>query len=697
MAGVNSNIQVTDLDFNLIKNNLKTFLQSQTVLQDYNFDGSALSTLLDVLAYNTQYNAFYLNMVANEMFLDTALQRSSVVSHAKLLGYVPKSNIAPTAIINLQVNGVTDTSLTLPKFTTFLSEAIDGIHYNFVTTDSYANNTSGGIVTFSNLPIKQGLATNQSFTVDSTANPNYIFEIPDAAVDTTSLLVAVQQSSSNGYYQVYNLASNYLEVDNNSLVYFLQEGNEGLYQIYFGDGILGNKLSDGNVVNMSYIITQGTASSGANNFVLMNSIQGALASYGNTVVTPVVESNQGGDKESISSIQFQAPKSYSAQGRAVTVNDYITLIQQNQLGFSFDAVNVWGGEDNLPPVYGQVFVSLKPTGGYILTQSQKQQIILTLIRPISVMTVSPQIVDPDYTYLKLALTVYYNPKLTVATSAQIQSGVVARTTDWATSTLNTFNSTFNAYSLLSTIQNYDPSISTTDYKLSLQKKFYPNFGTPQNYVLNFNTPLARGTFSSGITSSPDMQFVSPTSSAIISGVYLEELLTETYGVQSVSITNPGFNYQLPPTITIIGDGTGATATASLSHGMLSAINITNSGNNYTSAILQITSQPTDTTGQGAAAAALLQGQYGTLRSYYYSTSSAGNIKTILNSNVGTIDYVNGIVTLIQLNPYGINNPLGELTVTATPSSSRVSSTFNGIITVDPYDPSAISVNVITVG
>jgi hypothetical protein len=313
------------------------------------------------------------------------------------------------------------------------------------------------------------------------------------------------------------------------------------------------------------------------------------------------------------------------------------------------------------------------------------------------MTVSPQIVDPDYTYLKLALTVYYNPKLTVATSSQIKSGVTAATANWAISTLNTFNSTFNAYSLLSAIQNYDPSITTSDYKLSLQKKFYPNFGTPQNYILNFNTPLARGTFSSGITSSPDMQFASTTSTSIIPGVYLEEVLTETYGVQSVSIINPGFNYQLPPTITIIGDGTGATASATITQGMLSAINITNSGNNYTSAVVQITTQPTDTTGQGAASAVILEGQYGTLRSYYYSSSTSGNIKTILNSNVGTIDYVNGIITLVQLNPYAINNPLGELTITATPSSSQISSTFNGIITVDPYDPSAISVNVITVG
>jgi hypothetical protein len=697
MAGANTNIQVTDLDFNLIKNNFKNYLQSQDVFKDYNFDGSALSTLLDVLAYNTQYNAFYLNMVANEMFLDTALQRNSVVSHAKLLDYIPKSNIAPTAIINLQVNQVTDTSLTLPKFTSFLSESIDGVNYNFVTTDSYTVNTTNGTVVYNNLPIKQGLATTQSFIVDSTSNPNYLFQIPDAGVDTTSLLVTVQQSSSNSSYQVYTLASNYLELTNTSLVYFLQEGNTGYYQIYFGDGILGNQLSDGNVVNISYVVTQGTAAAGANNFVLMNAIQGATSSYGNTVIYPVVQASQGGNKESINSIKFQAPKSYSAQGRAVTINDYITLIQQNQLGISFDAVNVWGGETNVPPVYGKVFVCLKPTGGYLLTETQKTQILSDLIQPISVLTVTPQIVDPDYTYIQLALSVYYNPKLTVQTSSQIQNSTVSATQNWASSTLNTFNSTFNAYSLLSAVQSVDPSIVTTDYKLKLQKKFYPTFGTAENYVLNFNTPLQRGTFSSGITSYPGLQFISPTSaSTIISDVFIEEVLTETYGVESVSITNGGFNYQLSPTVTIIGDGTGATATASITNGLLTAINVTNSGNNYTSAIVQITKQPTDTTGTGGAAVVVLQGQYGTLRSYYYSTTASGTVKVILNPNIGTIDYYNGIVTLTQIDPYAINNPLGELTITAIPSSSQISSTFNGIVTLDPFDPTSVSVNVIAV-
>ncbi len=225
MAGNKSNIQITDLDFNTIKTNLKKFLQSQETLRDYNYEGSALSTLLDVLAYNTQYNAYYLNMVANEMFLDSALQRSSVVSHAKLLNYVPKSASAPSATINITFNQVTDSSLTIPKFTTFMSEAIDGVNYKFVTVNSTTVNTNtfSNSVTFSNLTLKQGEPITLNYTYDSAANPTAIFDLPDTNVDTSSITVSVQQSGSNTSFEIYTLASDYLSLDSTSAVYFLQE------------------------------------------------------------------------------------------------------------------------------------------------------------------------------------------------------------------------------------------------------------------------------------------------------------------------------------------------------------------------------------------------------------------------------------------------------------------------------------------
>ena len=687
MAGANSNIQLTDLDFNNIKSNFKTFLQSQNVLQDYNYDGSALSVLLDVLAYNTQYNAYYLNMVANEMFLDTALLRSSVVSQAKLLDYVPKSSIAPSATIQLVMSNVTTPSLTLPKFTQFMSEAIDGVNYTFVTDDSQTVNVINNTATFDNVTIKQGLPVNLSFTVDSTNNPKYIFEIEDTNVDTTTLQVVVQNSGSNNSSEIYNPASNYLTLDNTSQVYFLQESLTGTYEIFFGDGILGKLLSDGNVVNVSYISTQGTTASGANNFVLMDTLSG----YSVSTINPITSSSQGGDKESIASIKFQAPKSYSAQGRAVTKNDYITAIQQNSLGYSFDAVNVWGGEENNPPVYGQAFICLKPAGAYTLTTSQKTRLISEVLNPISVLTVTPTIVDPDYTYIQLAIDVVYDSTQTTQTAAQIQAGVTAAIQNFATSTLNTFNSSFNSYELLTSIQNYDNSIVSSNYSVKLQKKFLPNLSSSQTYNFYYNTPLQKGVLLSGVNSAPDISYADPSNlSNTIGGVYIEEVPASTYGVDTLSVINPGFNYQLIPTVTILGDGTGATAEATIVNGSITNISVTNAGNNYTSAGATITPQPGDTTGQNAAAIVNLQGRFGTLRTYYFNSK---NIKTILNSNIGTIDYTNGIITLNNFNPTGIDNVLGQLAIGVTPVKSTFASTQNGIITIDPYDPAAITVNV----
>jgi hypothetical protein len=303
MAGANSQIQMTDLDFNTIKNNLKTFLQSQDTLKDYNYEGSALSTLLDVLAYNTQYNAYYLNMVANEMFLDSAIQRSSVVSQAKLLNYVPKSALAPEALINFVVRQVTDSSLTLPKFTSFMSESIDGVNYNFVTSDSTTVEVYNNTATFPMVSIKQGIPSTLTFTVNSTSNPKYIFNIPESSLDATTLQVLVQQSSSNTSYEIFTKAENYLTLDGTSAVYFLQESLNGTYDVYFGDGVLGKELTNGNIVTISYIVTSGTSAAGANNFAVMSSVGG----YSNTTIYPISAATTGSVRESIDSIKFQAP------------------------------------------------------------------------------------------------------------------------------------------------------------------------------------------------------------------------------------------------------------------------------------------------------------------------------------------------------------------------------------------------------
>ena len=689
MAGANSNIQVTDLDFNNIKNNLKTYLQSQDTLKDYNYEGSALSTLLDVLSYNTQYNAYYLNMVANEMFLDSALQRSSVVSHAKMLGYTPKSVTAPQASIQLTMNQVNTSTLTLPKYTEFLSEAIDGVNYTFVTTEDTTVHVNANTAVFTDVTIKQGNPTNFSYTVDLSSNPNCVFEIPDTNVDTSTLLVSVQTSSTDSTSDRYTLSTSVLKATADSKIFFIQENSTGKYQIQFGNGVIGKQLVNGNIVRMSYLVTSGTSAYGANSFVLM----GTVNNFANNVVTPLTSATNGAEKESITSIKFQAPKSYYSQGRAVTKEDYVTILQQNNLGITFDSVNVWGGEQNDPPVYGQVFICAKPSGSYNLTQTQKQRLIDDVIKPISVMTVEPVLIDPDYTYLQLSVDVLYDTKKTNLSASQLTTAIKSAIQTYADSTLNSFNSTFSSTDFNRVIKLVDGSITTSDISVRVQKKLYPKLTVATTYKLIFGTSLERGMFQSGITSTPSMNFVDPVNTAlVIDSIYLEELPSSTGGIQAINITNPGYGYQLAPKVEILGDGKGATATAIISaNGRLKTIEVTNAGSGYTSALVKITPQSQDTTGQQGAASAVLEGRYGTLRSFY---NNADYVKTIFSESVGTVDYAQGIVTLNSLNPVQVNNDLGQLTISAKPTSTIISSTYNRIITVDPYDPNAIIVNLI---
>jgi hypothetical protein len=429
----------------------------------------------------------------------------------------------------LTVNQVNDASLTLPKYTSFLSEAIDGINYTFVTSESKTVNVVNNTATFSNVIIKQGTPSGMSYTVDSTQNPSYIFKIPQENVDTSTLAVTVQESSTNTAFQTYTRATDVLNVTSDSLVYFLQEGSGGYYEIYFGNDVLGKKLTDGNIVQMSYLTTSGTSSYGANSFVIMGNVGG----YSNTSIAPIVASNAGSTKESISSIKFQAPKSYTAQGRAVTKEDYITAIQQNNLGFTFDAVNVWGGQENDPPVYGQVFICAKPNGGYTFTATQKQKLLDMVVKPVSVMTVEPTFVDPDYTYIQITANVLYDPKKTTLSSGELNAAVRSAIASYATTSLNTFNSTFSSTDFNDVVKNTDASIIANELNIQVQKKFFPNLTTPTTYKLYYGTPLKKGMFQSGINTSPSMQYRNPSNLALtLTGIYIEEVPSSTGGVES---------------------------------------------------------------------------------------------------------------------------------------------------------------------
>ena len=580
MASANSNVQMVDLDFNNIKTNLKKFLQSQDTLKDYNYEGSALSTLLDVLAYNTQYNAYYLNMVSNEMFLDTAIQRGSVISHAKLLNYTPRSYVAPTSTINLNFYAVTDPSVTLPKFTNFMSEPIDGVNYTFVNTDEVTVNTVNNVASFNNLQLCQGIPSRLVYQVDTATNPKYTFEIPEKSVDTSTITVTVQNSYTNTATQIFTLATDYLSLDGNSPVYFLQESLTGTYQIYFGDGIIGKLLSNGNVITISYIVTRGSASYGANNFVLMDNV----SNHSTYTISPVSAASQGNEKESIDSIKFQAPKSYAAQNRAVTKEDYITIIKRNKYNIPVQAVSVWGGEESNPPKYGSIIAAIKPAGAYRLTDFQKQVLINDVIKPISVMTVLPEIVDPDYVYLIVNADILYDQKKTTLTSAQIANLVRQAVINFSNKNLNTFNSTFVIGSLIQYVQNIDNSIVAVDFDLNLQKRVVPILNNSLVYTVDFGNAIERGLGDRQVKISPSFSQYN-SAGQLFENVFFEESLDFPGTLRTYYYQN-NIKYILTES-----NATSNAGTIDYANGIVKLVNFTPSHVNSNDGLIRINAYP----------------------------------------------------------------------------------------------------------
>jgi hypothetical protein len=683
MAGANSNIQLSELDFNQIKQNFKTYLESQDVIKDADYEGSVLSILLDILSYNTHYNSYYLNMITNEMFLDTASKRNSVVSKAKLLGYVPKSIKSCKATIDFTLNNLTSSYLYLPKYTKFVSEDIDGSRYTFLTLTSYYKDATNNSVTIPQITLIEGEPIATRAVYSKQTNPDSKFTIPEKNVDLDTLEVMVQTSTVDGTAYTYKKGNYSITLDGTSKVYFIEETNEGYYQIYFGDGILGKALDDGNVVLLNYVVCSGISSVGANTFSIVESVP----SLSPPIVVSTSAAIGGRERESISSIKYSAPKSYSAQNRAVTYQDYISALLNNDQNISFDAVNVWGGQDNDPPVFGQVFMSMKPTGGYTLTASEKEIIKNKIIRPFSVITVDPQIIDPDYVYINVVANVIYDPNKTILTLTEIQKKVKDAIFAFSNETLNTFNSTFSFPDLMYRVQFSDPSIITNECEILLQKKFLPNLEVPTTYNLDFGSALRKGILSSGISSSPSMSFYDKSGTvSVINGINIEEIPTSSGGIDKISVTNKGYGYTSIPTVTINGDGFGATARAVVVDGSIREIVIDQPGFDYTIATVTIEGG----SGQLGQAYASIVGRYGKLDSYYFNSNYQ---KVIFDENVGTVDYQTGIVTLENFNPLNVNNPLAQLTISANPKSNIIYSSRNRILTIDPFDLSSVVVNV----
>ena len=481
MATTEKRLDVTDLDFDDIKSNLKTFMRNQSDFTDYDFEGSGMSALLDVLSYNTHYLAMNMNMVANEAFLDTASVRSSVVSHAKTLGYVPNSARAPIANVNITLNNIGNLTSAIIPVGTIFTTVIDSVNYQFVTIAEHITQVSNGILSFSNIPIYEGTYVTNRYTVD-TKNVDQKFYVNDANGDTTTLIVDVFDNASATSSTTFTQALDNTQVKSDSDVYYLQESVDGKFEIYFGDGITGKALSDGNIVRMRYVVTNKTKANGASNFTTS-----ATISTITDITTATVSAASGGaEKESIQSIKFNAPLDYAAQGRAVTVNDFKAIVPK--VYANAKSVQVYGGEDNDIPVYGKVYISIVPTTGSI-TASAKSQIIKDLKETYSVASVTPAIIDPEYTKLRLNVVFAYNSKNTIKAKETLESNVLTTVTNFNTNNLTNFDSAFRHSAFTRLIDETDDAITSNITTVNLSKDFTPTLNSSTKYTVPFSNAL----------------------------------------------------------------------------------------------------------------------------------------------------------------------------------------------------------------
>jgi hypothetical protein len=675
-------LRVTELDFDTIKSNLQTFLNQQSEFTDYDFDGSGLSVLLDVLAYNTHYNAYYLNMVANESFMDTALLRDSVVSHAKSLGYVPYSTRAPIATINFLVDSTTSTSatLTIPSGYSFLSNQIDSKVYNFVVLEDTTVTKANSSYYFENLDIYEGQLITYSFTHNQATNPKQIFTLPDNNIDTTTIKVTVSPSSVSTAVTVYNLVTDILDVASTSEVYYLQESKNGQYQIYFGNNIVGESIPDGGIISVRYLLTDGTSANKANNFVgaltLTDSLNETLTNF---TVTPVSAASGGAERESVDDIKFGAAAQFTTQNRLITTKDYESYLKRNYP--SIDSISVWGGEEESPPVYGKVFVSLKPKENYYISETEKQRIIDEIIKPKSIVSVDTIIRDPEYLYLLIENYVEYNKNKTTQTIESLKTSIRNAIILYRDTNLNKFGSTFVLSKLQDSVDGVDlNAISGSETKLYLQKRFEPSLGVSTSYTINFNAPLNRGTTTNKLTSSEFRIF---DSAGAVKTVSFEEVPESFTGISEIQVTNAGTGYTEAPTITITGDGTGAVASAVVVNGKIQSIVLTNRGINYTRAIVTITGGG----GYGAAGSAVLDGKFGYLRTIYYDDNAE---KQTIDEQIGTIDYITGTITINDIRIVSIVPTDGLIRLTIESGKGIVKTSKNTIISIDDTDTTSIT-------
>ncbi len=483
-------IQIAPLDFDTVRANLKQFLQNQNTLKDYNFDGSALSILIDALAYDAYFHGWYVNFAVNEAFLPTAQIRNSVVAAARQVGYIPRSAAGALAVVDITVGGLSSVegAIVLPKYSPF-NTTVSGNTYTFYTvTDQSIRADGNSTVRFSEVELYEGTKLQQVFTVGS--NPSATsFTLLNQNVDTRTMTVSVRPNQSSNTSFVFERATSAVTVNATSNVYFLFETNEGTWELQFGDGRLGRSLVANQVVTVDYLNTRGNEGNGANTFTYAGSALGNVSPTTNVSVTlnnVNVPAYGGAVRETIASIKRSAPNIYQTQGRVVTASDARAVLLAEVSGI--DSVSVWGGEDNDPPTYGTLFVAIKPVNAQRFGPTQKNRIKQTILQPKSLPTLAYEMVDPDYIYVVVDTQVRYSPGLTVLSAEGIRGAVTTAIGTYAQDELGQFGSYFRYSKLMTVIDKADPSIQSNLTRVVLEKRITINTSAPF-YTVKFGNPI----------------------------------------------------------------------------------------------------------------------------------------------------------------------------------------------------------------
>ena len=488
-------VNFTDLDFDQIKTSLKDYLRENSNFTDYNFEGSNLSSIIDVLAYNTYINSYNANMVSNEVFIDSATLRENVVALARNIGYTPRSRTAAKAIISFFVDTTGFTTkpvtLTIKKGIVTTSASVFGSEsYSFCIPSDITTPVIDGIATFSNVVIYEGTFLTSNFTVSSeTPAPPSRYTLDNANIDTSTLEVSVRDTQSSTSAKKFRFSDTLIEVTDTSRVYFLQEVEDQRYELIFGDGVFGEKLKSLNYIDVSYLTTSGEGGNGISSFTFNGRIvdnNNNLVSTGISILSTVSESTGGKEIESVDSIKRYAPKIYSTYNRAVTAGDYEALIPK--IYPEAESVSVFGGEELNPPQWGKVFITIKPFYGPYVPDSIKNN-LKTQLRKYSVAGIVAEIQDLKYLYVEVDVNAYYNPNLASDASA-VKTVVTNNINSYANSSeMNKYGAKFRYSKFQTVIDNSNESITSNITKVTIRRDMKPLLNQAAEYELCFGNPF----------------------------------------------------------------------------------------------------------------------------------------------------------------------------------------------------------------